>query len=65
MTSSKRGEDCSLLQRPMTKGDAEMSADADISAGLFITERWSRQQSYPRFEHAILDFPITCLQSVR
>jgi len=34
MTSAQHGEDCGLLQRSVPKRAAEMSADADISAGV-------------------------------
>src|SRR5262245_29332978 len=35
---------------------AEMLADANISAALFITERWSRQPFHPCFAFAIVIF---------
>ena len=37
---------------------ADMSADVDMSAALFVTERWSRPQSYPCFARVILDVSI-------
>jgi|RhiMetdeSRZDD1v2_1073273.scaffolds.fasta_scaffold58012_3 hypothetical protein len=37
---------------------ANMLADAGISAALFVTECWSRPQSYPCCEHVILDFHL-------
>jgi len=37
----------------------------DMSTALFVTERWSRQQSSPCFELVILDFSTTYLISLR
>src|SRR5262245_9648745 len=40
---------------------AEMSAAADISAALFVTEHWSRPPSSPCGALVILDFSTACL----
>src|SRR5215831_7844202 len=37
---------------------ANMLTDAGISAALFVTECWSRPQSYPCFARVILDFHL-------